>query len=171
MNNYFKTYLGIIIFSFLSLTQCEDKLRLEEGDIIIFEYEYENFAWGHQHIHWIIDNDGYVRTEIDDPAYLGPPIREMFDGFIITSDTISKEDIEYYQKLVPDAIKGDFESNPGNRADFGAVVFNVYVKKSDEDSYHKYLLSLQSDVLDSINTHRDAEKIVQWMQELNPNLP
>ncbi len=169
-----KTFLiGLIsIISIFSMTSCEKENEKDETvQEIYFEHYAINYAWGLSYVHWIIDNQGNVRVNKtqDSIIWISPDklneYVEMFDTVIFKVD---KNELEYYINLIPDAAKGEMSQIKQNRADFGGIVFNCFMRGND--SYKIVLLSEMSDVMDKTNLDTNAAKIDKWLKDLHAQI-
>jgi hypothetical protein len=166
-----KTIL-ILILSSLLLLSCEKKAS-EEQHRVYFEHYAINYAWGFSYVHWVIDDEGNVRTlhKKDSDIQLNSnninSATTVFDSIIYKID---KNELEQYVALILPAAKGVIDSTAQSRADFGTLVFNCFWYKEMTPTYSTILLSQMSDNLDKINVDSNAVKIVNWLKGIHSKI-
>jgi hypothetical protein len=166
-----KTIL-ILISSSLLFLSCEKKANLEQHRVY-FEHYAINYAWGYSYVHWVIDDEGNVRTlrmkesEVQLNNDNINSATTVFDSIIYKID---KNELEQYTALILSASKGEIDSTVQRRADFGTLVFNCYWYKEMTSTYSTILLSQMSDNLDKINVDSNAVKIVNWLKGIHSKI-
>jgi hypothetical protein len=166
-----KTIL-ILISATLLLLSCEKKENREQRKIY-FEHYALNYAWGNSHVHWVIDDEGNVRTlhkKDSDVQLNGANLfsaTTVFDSIIYKID---KTELEQYVALILPAAAGEIDSTQQMRADFGTSVFNCFWYKETTSIYSTILLSQMSDNLDKINVDSNADKIVIWLKAIHSKI-
>jgi hypothetical protein len=166
-----KTIL-ILISASLLLLSCEKKENSEQRKIY-FEHYALNYAWGYSHVHWVIDDDGNVRTlhKKDLDVQLNSTnifnATTVFDSIIYKID---KTELEQYVALILPAAAGEIDSTQQMRADFGTSVFNCFWYKETTSIYSTILLNQMSDNLDKINVDSNAVKIVTWLKAIHSKI-
>ena len=166
-----KTIL-ILIPTSLFILSCEKKENGEQHKVY-FEHYAINYAWGYSHVHWVIDDEGNVRTlhKKDSDVQLSSnninTATTVFDSIIYNID---KTELEQYIALILPAAKGDIDSIIQSRADFGTTVFNCFWYKEMTNTYTTITLSQMSDNLDKINIDSNAVKIDTWLKGIHSKI-
>lgn len=161
-----------MISSALLLIACEKKGN-EEQHRIYFEHYAINYAWGFSYVHWVIDDEGNVRTnhkKESDVILNSNNINSatiVFDSIIYKID---KNELDHHTSLILFAAKGQIDSTIQTRADFGNTVFNCFWYKEKTNIYATIILSQMSDKLDKINVDSNAVKIDKWLKEIHSKI-
>ena len=106
-----KTIL-ILISACLLLLACEKK-GSEDQHRIYFEHYAINYAWGYSYVHWVIDDEGNVRTlhKKDSDVQLNSDninsATSVFDSIIYKID---RNELDQYVALILPAAKGEIDS-------------------------------------------------------------
>jgi hypothetical protein len=164
--------LIILILSALLLLSCEKK-GSEEQHRVYFEHYAINYAWGYSYAHWVIDDEGNVRTLHKKESDVQLNINNInsattvFDSVIYKID---KTELEQYIALILPAAKGNIDSIRQSRADFGTTVFNCFWYKEMTNTYATITLSQMSDNLDKINVDSNAVKIDTWLKGIHSKI-
>ena len=159
----------LLICAFL-LISCEKDSN--DDHKVYFEHYAINYAWGFSYVHWIIDNEGNVLTNRKNDSFISfsdnlSYAKILFDSVIYKID---KQELEQYVALIEPASKGELDSIPRSRADFGGTVFNCFLYNNINNSYKTILLSQMSDVMDIINTDSSAKKIDKWLIDIHQKI-
>ena len=171
--------IAALTFS-LSLTGCEEKPAegIPEEQLVFFQYEYINHAWGYMHNGWLIDSTGSVYC-YEQPEYyakadsMGYVNLEDLDRMISEYDTvcyvIEPSTLRSNAELIAPAAEGEL-SLPDNRmADAGIRSYYAYLYDSDTQKYKRVLL-LQEGDWEIINQSAAANDLADWMKLLRKEI-
>jgi len=137
---------------------------------IFFEYEYENYAWGHQHVHWIIDPMGHVRMSrgIDRQIEIKPEhLNDYVNRFDSVVLTIPQKEMNKYVAMIPAAALGKMDGPKGGMYDAGVSVFKCYWLDKTTNKFKTILLSQWGNPGNITNTDSSAVKITEWLKTVN----
>ena len=97
----------IVSLALIILAGCKKNFTLSDEQEIFFQYEYRNYAWGHQHSGYFIDNKGNVLT-YDNPEgwnfpdsdmmIYGNKLLENLDKCTISEKTIPRDELEKFAR-------------------------------------------------------------------------
>jgi hypothetical protein len=166
----------ILAVAILMLTGCEkdDSLNPPLRQLVLFQIEYINYAWGYQHSGIMIDsagNVGYFKfpENWNSPDTLGYITEaEMNDNFKQLKDinfSVSRDTLISYYKLVETASKGKL-SDPYNRMfDAGTTVYSGYLYYPTIKKYKQVLIKQWGDwSID--NQSPEADEIFRWLKSV-----
>lgn len=165
--------VAICFFAFI-LASCEkdDNLRPYPGQLVLFQVEYLNHAWGYAHSGIVIDsagNVGYFRLPEnwhtpDSLGYISES--EMNDNYRQLNDvpvTVTEDALLKHYGMLPDASQGKL-SEPYNRMyDAGVTVYSGFLYFPSIRKYKQVLISQWGDwQID--NYSPEAEEILKWLK-------
>jgi hypothetical protein len=162
-------YLSIMLF----LAGCEKKTENypNADQQILFQVEYNNWAWGYSHDGIVIDSSGNVRYFKFPKNWNYPDTA----GYISESDmnknlqqldtvlfTIEKNTLLKYFSLLKDAAEGQI-SKPVNRMfDAGETTYSGFLYDLYSNRYKHILIKMVGD-WSRDNDSSEAEEIYNWL--------
>ncbi len=170
MKNLFLSLLLIVILC--SCNNNDDALiPVNEDQLILFQFEYRNSAWGYQHSGWFIDNKGNVKE-----YNLPTEWRWNNDSNFISKDSlafnyaqantlignINLQELEDKKLLITATINGILSSKMCPGADMGSFSFYSYYWDASKKMYQKQLLNLTGDC-EQYNTTIEAIELTAWL--------
>jgi hypothetical protein len=166
----------LYLICFASVIGCEYHYNSlpDTKQLVLFQAEYINHAWGYSHEGYIIDSSGYVRRYklpknwhfADSTGYISQS--EMNEN-LLQLDTVSsivrKGLLLKYFSMVSAASEGKL-SKPVNRMfDAGATRYSGYLYNSETGKYKQVLIRQEGDW--SIeNTSPEANEIYTWLKNI-----
>lgn len=167
-----------LIIAFLTLSSCEndeDNTINKKNDnsdlIVLFQYEYMNWAWGYSHSGWFIDNHGNVK------GYNLPDHWKWTDSLgYITYDSLiynyNQSDTLYCQidtttlyeksQLIDETINGNLSDLNCHGADIGGMALYCYSWDRIKYKYKRQLLAETGDC-EQINTTPEAIQLTDYL--------
>ena len=168
--------LTCFIFVVFALFACDDYFK--NGDnpksLILFQYEYTNWAWGYSHSGWFIDNQGNVKgyNMPDDWKWPDKSGYIAFDSLIFN---YHQTDTLYFQidilslaektNLIKGAINGELSDKVYNGADIGKMALYCYYWDRKKNKYKKQLLAVTGDY-GQINTTSNAIQLTNYLIQI-----
>jgi hypothetical protein len=146
------------------------------GQVILFQKEYINYAWGYQQNGWVIDSSGNVRS------YQLPEIWHFADslGMISSQDMndniqqagsilfkIDKDTLLHYFAKLEDAANGKLSEPRQEMFDAGITQFSGYLYQPNSKKYKQVIIRQIGDVYIE-NKSSEANDIYNWMVGLDP---
>ena len=165
--------LALLPLFALAFTACEDKdfSTSDVKQLVLFQIEFVNYAWGYNHSGIIIDSAGNVRR------FSFPEIWHSADstGYITEHDmnenlaqagnpliTVGRDTLMHYFRKLDEAAGGKL-SDPYNRmADAGETVFSGYFYFPAERKYKTILIKRWGDWCVD-NYSKEADEIYNWL--------
>jgi hypothetical protein len=170
--------IGLLFCLMLALgCSKNDNTEVSLNQAVLFQVEYENYAWSYQHSGFIIDSSGAVRKfslpetwqRADSDGYISASgmhanIQQLDPVFChINKDTLKK----YILKLGLVAPYGltqpEFGSCDGGIVQYSGFVYNSYTNK-----YKRILIKETGDELIN-NKSPEADKIYNWLLNIQKN--
>jgi hypothetical protein len=161
-----------IFILFLSGCEKDDALQSHPDQLVLFQVEYVNYAWGYSHSGIVIDsagNVGYFRLPEswhtpDSLGYISES--DMNDNFRPLKDvpvTVEKEALIKYYAMLPEASQGELSKTVNRMADDGATVYSGFLYLPSIKKYKQVLIRQWGD-WEIENYSPDAEEIFKWLK-------
>jgi len=169
----------IFILTGISLSNCEydsyERNTSKYNQRIFFQYEYVNFAWGYQHVGWLIDANGNIY------CYNNPENWHYDDstGYISSRDMncnisetdsicfkIDSNELDDKIGLIIDASKGDISEPVHEMYDAGSVVYCGYIYNTYDQKYKKILFKQLGDIRIE-NSSKASVDLYEWLDSIN----
>jgi hypothetical protein len=171
-----KLILAAIVL--VSLTGCKKTSPANEAQIILFQVEYVNYAWGYQHTGFIIDNTGSVYT-YNNPDGWNFPVSDRELGNDEIAENLSKCTLSEYKVPVSELrkyssyIKNISQSavsgikNAGN--DMGTLEYTCYLASPVSGQHRGYLIKMEGDfTCENLNFY--SKKITSWLDGISKDI-
>jgi len=169
---------GLVALLFL-LTACKDEgndIKNDEmNQKVIFQFEYENFAWGHQHVGWFMNSSGYVFcynlpdswTQCDAEGFISASNMD-FNLTQIDSICCFIDKIELNAKidLIEKAAQGEITEPVHEMCDAGIAVYAGFIYNPSTEMYKRILLKQVGDFRVD-NTSPEAVALFNWLDTIN----
>jgi hypothetical protein len=158
---------------------CQKDYIVSEGQEILFQQEYINYAWSLQHYGYIIDRNGNVLT-FNKPVKWNFPdkdnklterqVKENISSCTLTGKKISKEELQKYVNYI-DNISASKISSPRNvGADMGSLVYYCYQFSASSMTYKSTRIKMEGDYqCENLNFY--SKKVVAWMDGIRAGIP
>lgn len=174
----FSVYI-LLLLSALSFESCKEKphiINLEQ--VILFQMDYINFAWGYHHHGFMIDSDGRILT------YENPEKWNFADdNLILTEDQIAEnismcrilperiplETLNKYSSYINNIAGSKITARRQTGADAGTLQFICYKFSGNSMMYKGFLIKTEGDFTEE-NLNFYSKKVVSWMKEINENI-
>jgi hypothetical protein len=176
-----KAFLIKIIFSLftiLLITGCKKNIVISKKQMILFQVEYINYAWGYLHIGFIIDSEGNVLT------YKNPLDWNFPDNdFIITQnqvkdniskctnsgEKISKVELQKYANYIKNISSSKVTALKNVAADAGSLQYTCYQFFENSGTYKSYLIKMEGDFTCE-NLNFFSKKVSIWLKSINDSI-
>jgi len=170
----FTTFLILV-----SLFGCKKDYIVTEGQQILFQKEYINYAWSFQHYGYIIDSEGNVLS-FNKPANWNfhdeenrlteKQVKENLSSCTPTGKKISKEELQKYVNYI-DNISASKISAPKNvGADMGSLTYYCYQYSGSSITYKATKIKMEGDYqCENLNYY--SKKVVSWMDGISGGNP
>jgi hypothetical protein len=179
-------YLVVSLLSAIAVTSCTrpahrrgEEIRIDQ--LVLFQHEYVNYAWGYQNRGWFIDRDGFmksyrvmqgdnchrVETSGPDSGYIS---KEALDSNYYRAHKViyrvSRNELLERYRLILGAAGGEYTDRVQTAFDAGGVGFYAYQWDSGKGMFRQVPLSLSGD-FSMQNTSSEAIKLDNWLKTLN----
>lgn len=163
----------LILIIPILLTTCK-KFTLERHEIVFFEVEQANYAWGKTHNGFFIDNMGTTRTynlpqkwnypnnnnEISDTA-LESNLSKTTKG----RQVVKKTELAKRVKQLESASNGEISKRVNVSYDAGGIGYYGYLYDDSRKVYKRILLKEEGDV-SCENTSNEAKTLTRWLKKI-----
>ena len=171
MRNVFIYISFIVLF-----TGCEKTIYdlTDLNQVVIFQTEYINHAWGFQHSGVFIDTLGNARSYSlpnswnlpDEDSYISKSdLQENYSKAVDIQCFVEEDEIIYYFNKLYQAQFGSLTDPKHVAADAGSTSYFGYLYNSKKDMYKQVLLRQNGDVLIE-NKSSGAKQIYDWLRNL-----
>ncbi len=168
--------LSIAIFSCVLIACKKDKSNITSTPTspILFQMDYQNYAWGFAHSGWFIDNEGqlyaYNLSENDPWAEIqnGQIFADSLNmNFNYSNDigSIELDSVLHYYNWAIQMMNDSITPPETIMADAGIHNYYAYQYESSCNCYNTVLIKRYGDIMQS-NTGANAEAVYHWMQNL-----
>jgi hypothetical protein len=170
---------AIIISLFvLLIVGCKKHYTINENQVILFQYEYINYAWGYQHNGFIIDNDGNVLT-FRNPEHWNFPdndfslseteVAENIDTCTPAGIKIAEEELQKYTSYINNVASSKVTALKNVAADAGSSEYICYKYSESTGTYKGYLIKMEGDfTCENLNFY--SKKISLWMKDIKTRI-
>jgi hypothetical protein len=177
MKSSFRKTIFIAILV-ISATSCTKSYLISGRQLILFQFEYINYAWSYQHIGFIIDNEGDVLTyrnpenwnfHDSNNCLTEAQVSENLSKCTRSEIKISQEELQKYANYIKNISlsKVTAMKNAGN--DMGSSQYLCYQFSDETGLYKSYLIKMEGDfTCENLNYY--TKKVVAWMKEINNSL-
>lgn len=176
--NLSKGKLFFIAFLVLFLTECKKHYIISDNQTILFQFEYENNAWGYQHYGYFIDNEGnvlkYDNPEdwnfLDNELILSEKhVTENLSKCLLTGTKITKEELQKYTNYIHNIASSKITALKNVAADAGSLQFICYQFSESSETYKGYLIKMEGDfTCENLNFY--SKRVVAWMRKINDTI-
>ena len=176
-----RTLLNKILLIFLVLSVfagCKKNINISENQLILFQYEYLNNAWDHQHYGYFIDNEGNLLTYNNPEDWNFPDndfvidqdqLFENLSKCSISEMTIPGDELEKFSKYIENIAASKVTALKNVGVDMGSHTYTCYQFDEGSLTYKSYLIKMEGDnTCENLNFF--SKKVVSWMKEINDNL-
>lgn len=169
---------AVIMLLIIAAGSCRKNNSVNDSQLVLFQYEYVNYAWGYQHSGFIIDQEGRVLT-YSQPEGWHFPGKEMELSSDEIEDNISKctdtgilidpAELRRYSSYITNLAKSDVSALKNTGADMGTVEYVCYTLNEANGRYTRHLIRMEGDFTrENLNIY--AKKVTAWMKDLNTRI-
>lgn len=170
-----KTHITALL-CLLLVTGCEKITNdlFDVDQLVLFQKEYINHAWGYQHSGIFIDTTGIVKSYNlpvswnfpDQDGYISESkLNENFDKALKDECSVDKGEILRHFNLLYVAQIGTITDPVNVAADAGTTSYYGYIYEPARNRYKQILLRQNGD-FEVKNTSREAQKIYEWLEQI-----
>ena len=174
-----KKYLFLVFISIIVISCQKESYDNEfEGDVVLFEKEYINYAWGYQHFGWIMDTAGIIKG-FDQPGnwnfvdslgcITGNDMAENLQKSGNTLFSVNTGEVKSFYPKAFESVYGKYTEPKSEMADFGTIVYSAYIYNQENRKFKRIVLYQYGDV-SFTNTSEAAKQICSWMKNLESKI-
>jgi len=177
MLSYLKKIL-LIVLSLLFITGCKKPGNVSEKQVILFQFDYMNYAWGYQHNGFIIDSEGNVLT-YENPEDWNFPDKDL----TLTEEQlaenvmkctpagirIAEAELLKYSNYIKSIASSKVTAIKNVGADAGSSEYICYQYSEASSRYKGYLIKMEGDfTCENLNFY--SKKVVAWLKDINAGI-
>lgn len=146
--------------------------------MILFQYEYINYAWGYQHSGYYIDGEGnvlkYEKPEgwnfaDSDNKLSSDRLFENLNKCTISEKTIPSSELSKYSRHIENIASSKVTAPKNVGADFGSIRYYCYRYDETTDTYRGYLIRMEGDyTCENLNFY--SKKVASWMEDIRKEI-
>jgi len=168
-------FLMLLLFLF-AFTNCEkDNSTSPQPDTgsILFQYYYENYAWGYVHNGFLIDSSGVVHVFSNPDGWNFHSYDTTIQGSLLNANLIYSESVDTIEQtvlkeklaLVSEATTGELYQTGLVMCDGGISCYYAYTYNSDIKLYTPISLYQGGD-FEIKNTNTTAQELADWLASI-----
>ena len=176
MKNIF-ILIPLISFALL-MTGCKKNYVLNEKQVILFQYDYVNYASGYFHEGFYVDEEGdimYYRNpdnwnfHAEDYNLTASQLTENLSRCTKSDIKIDREDIIKYSSYIDNITSSKITAMKNVADDAGTTLFICYDFNEQNGIYNGTLIKMEGDyTCENLNFY--SKKISLWLRDINNNL-
>jgi len=163
----------------ISLSGCQKNYIVSEGQDILFQQEYTNYAWGYQHYGFIIDSDGNI-LKFNKPEKWNTPdkfnkltvqqVKENISSCTLTGKRISRTELQKYINYIDNISSSKITAPKTVGADMGSMLYYCYQFSENSSTYRSTIIKMEGDT-QCENLNFFSKKVVDWMKDISHTIP
>ncbi len=173
-----KTFLAKIFFSLftiLFITGCKKNMVISENQIILFQVDYINYAWGYLHTGFIIDSEGNVLTYKNPEDWNFPDkdfsinqnqIKENISKCTSSGIKIPKAELQKYAHHIKNISSSKVTALKNVAADAGSIQYTCYQFFEKSGTYKSCLIKMEGDFTCE-NLNFFSKKVSIWLKSIS----
>ena len=168
----------LITFMLLVFTGCKKNFNISDKQVILFQLDYINYAWGYQHKGYLIDRDGNILTYNNPENWNFPnndfglteqQVIENIASCIHAGSKISKEELQKYSGYINNIASTKITALKNVAADAGTLEYICYQYSENSGMYKGTLIKKEGDfTCENLNFY--SKKITTWMKGINNSI-
>lgn len=161
-----------------SLTACRKNYILSDNQLILFQFDHINHAWGYQHAGFIIDNEGNVLAynNPDNWNFPGKDLvlseKDVEENLLMctpVSVSIKDDELRKYSAYIRHIASSKVTAIKNTGADAGTTEFICWQFSAGTGEYKGYLIKMEGDfTCENLNFY--SKKVVSWMKDIYRDL-
>jgi hypothetical protein len=154
---------------------CKKTGNVNDAQIILFEVEYVNYAWGYQHNGFIIDINGNVYT-YDKPEGWNFPANDRELGNEEIAENLSKctlseykvpmDELKKYSLYIRNISQSSVSAMKNSGYDMGSLEYVCYQASPSSGMHRRYLIKMEGDfTCENLNIY--TKKVASWLKDVS----
>jgi len=173
-------FLKLLLFllTVLFLTGCKKNYVISNKQLILFQIEYINYAWGYQHNGFIIDSEGNILTYKNPLKWNFPDkdftisetqVKDNISNCINYGKKIPKEELQKYTNYIKNIASSKVTALKNVSADAGSLKYICYRFSESSGNYKGYVIKMEGDFTCE-NLNFFSKKVVTWLKSINDTI-
>ena len=173
-----KTTLLNLFFILLTasfMTDCKKNVVISNKQVILFQVDYVNYAWGYQHNGFIIDNQGNVLTYKNPQIWNFPDkdfnlsesqVHDNIENCSNSREKIPAEELKKYANYIKNISSSKVTALKNISADAGSQEYICYQFSEKSGTYKGYLIKMEGDFTCE-NLNFFSKRVTTWLKNIN----
>jgi hypothetical protein len=162
----------------LVTTGCKKNIVNTGNQVLLFQLDYVNYAWGYQHNGFLIDNEGNILTYSNPEAWHFPDndlilsekdVNENINKCTHSGIKIPAEELHKFSNYIKNIASSKVTAVKNTGADAGSTEFICYLFSQSTLKYKGTLIKKEGDFTCE-NLNFFSKKVVVWMREINDSI-
>jgi len=153
---------------------CRKNYSLSENQIILFQFDYLNYAWGYQHHGFLIDSEGNI-LRYENPEGWNFPDSELNLTSAKAAENISKcfpagkqidkDELLKYASYINNIAQSRVTALKNAGADGGTSQYICYQFSENSGTYEGHVVKMEGDfTCENLNYY--SKKVTLWMKKI-----
>jgi hypothetical protein len=176
-----KTFHAKIVFfliTILLITGCKKNIVISEKQIILFQVEYLNYAWGYVHTGFIIDSKGNVLIYKNPQDWNFPDkdfrinqnqVKDNISKCSNSGEKIPEAELQKYANYIKNISSSKVTALKNVAADAGSLQYICYQFSENSGTYKSCLIKMEGDFTCE-NLNFFSKKVSTWLKSINETI-
>jgi len=169
----------LFIMAALFMIGCKKNVVISKKQAILFQVDYENYAWGYQHSGFIIDSEGNILTYKNPQNWDFPDkdfhlsesqVRSNLESCRNTGKRISEEELKKYTGYIKNISSSKVTALKNVAADAGSLEYICYQFSESTETYQGTLIKQEGDFTCE-NLNFFSKKVSTWLKNISYTIP
>jgi hypothetical protein len=174
----FQVKILFFLLTLLFISGCKKNNVISEKQVILFQIEYINYAWGYQHNGIIIDNEGNVLTYKNPQNWNFPDkdfsltenqVRENLRNCENSNKRIPNDELQKYTNHIKNISSSKVTALKNIAADAGSLEYICYQYSEKTRNYKGYLIKKEGDFTCE-NLNFFSKRVSAWLKNINDTI-
>jgi hypothetical protein len=169
----------LLCLTIIMMAGCKKNIALSNRQVILFEFEYVNYAWNYEHYGFLIDNEGNILT-YNNPEIWNFPDRELrisedqvTENLLMCTNSgirIPKSELQKYANHIQNISSSKVSALKNAADDSGSAEYICYQYSESTGMYKGTIIKMEGDFTCE-NLNFFSKKVVEWMKNISNNIP
>jgi len=158
----------------LFIAGCRKANIVSEGQKILFQYDYMNYAWGFQHSGFIIDTEGNI-LEYNKPEKWNFPgndniltqaeIEENLQSCTPSGQKVPVNELQKFSKYIDNIAASKISARRRKGADMGSQIYYCFQYSEGNGEYRATIIKTEGD-FESENLNFYSKRTIDWLKSI-----
>jgi hypothetical protein len=173
-----QTKIFLFFITALLMAGCKKNVVINNKQAILFQIDYENYAWGYQHKGLIIDGEGNVFTYKNPQNWIFPDkdfhmsedqVHTNLESCLNTGKRIPLEELKKYAGYIKNISSSKVTALKNVAADVGTLEYICYQFSESTGTYKGSLIKREGDFTCE-NLNFFSKKVSTWLKSISDTI-